>query len=80
MAIAVREALDEFGERLFERRFGIVEALELEEIFEQAAPFALGGADGEEHENGVVASAGDLDAARVEELGEDGCGNAPVAT
>ena len=70
---------DEFGECFFERGLVVVEALELEEIFEQAAPLALGGADGEEDEDGVVAGAGDLDAAAIEKLGEDGGGNAPVA-
>ena len=34
-------ALNQFRERLFERRFRIVESLELEEIFEQASPFAF---------------------------------------
>ena len=34
----------------------------------------LDGADGEEDENGVVAGAGDLDAAAVEELGEMAAG------
>ena len=79
VAVAVGIFGDEFGERLFEGGFGVVEAFELEEIFEQRAPLALGGADGEEDEDGVVAGAGDLDAAAVEELGDDGCGDAPVA-
>ncbi len=69
----------ELGEGLFEGSLGVVEAFELEEVFEEASPLAFGGADGEEDEDGVVAGAGDLDAAGVEELGEDGAGDAPVA-
>ncbi len=70
---------DELGERFFEGSFRVVKTFELEEVFEQRAPLALGGADGEEDEDGVVAGAGDLDAAAVEELGDDGCRDAPVA-
>ena len=77
IAIARGVLGDEFGERFFEWGFVVVEALELEEVFEEAAPLALGGSDGEEDEDGVVAGAGDLDAAAVEELGEDGGGDAP---
>ena len=69
---------DEFGEGFFEGGFGVVEALELEEIFEEGTPFAFAGADGEEDKDGVVAGAGDFDAAAVEELGEDGGGDAPL--
>ena len=79
VAVARWVLRDELGKRLFERGFGVVEALELEEVFEQRAPLALGGSDGEEDEDGVVAGAGDLDAAAVKELGDDGCGDAPVA-
>ena len=69
---------DEFGEGLFERGFGVVESLELKEVFKEGTPFSFGGADGEEDEDGVVAGAGDLDAASVEEFGEDGGGDAPL--
>ncbi len=79
VAVAVRVLQDELRESLFEGGLGIVETLELEEIFEESAPFALGGSDGEEDEDGVVAGAGDFDAAAVEEFGDDRCGNAPVA-
>ncbi len=79
VAVAVGILGYELGERFFEGGLGVVEALELEEVFEEAAPLALGGADGEEDEDGVIAGAGDLDAAAVEKLGEDGCGDAPVA-
>jgi len=72
-------ALDELGQCLDERGVGVIQALELEEIFEQGAPFALGGANREEDEDGVVAGACDLDAAGVEELGEDRTGTAPWA-
>src|ERR1700743_215671 len=70
---------DQFGKRLFEWSFRIVETFELEEVFKERTPLALRGADGEQDQYGVVTGTGDLDAAAVEKLCDDRCGNAPVA-
>ncbi len=78
IAIARRILQYQFRHRLAQVGIGVIQALELEKVLEQGSPLALAGAHGEEHQNGVVSGARDLDTAAVEELGKNSRRDAPI--
>src|SRR5271165_377215 len=73
--VAVSKLGGQIRQRLGQRRFAIIEPLEFKQRFQQAAPFAFAGANGEQRKESVVPSARDLHPPRIQESTKDGCRN-----